>query len=373
MKLTIVGRGTAGLMGAAHFWKWTDWEIEVIGDPTIPPVTVGEGSQMALPILLNEAFMFRYEDLPEIGAVPKRGVDYRGWGKQDFIHDFPVGAYALHFDAGKLREYITKKLLETKRVRFTDGHVNNVEDLDADFVLDCSGTNAEKEYVEEPVNAAVIVNKPPIDSEYTLAQAMRHGWTFGIPLLERTSYGYIYNTDYATEEEAVDELYELVGECDTYTHMKLDAYHTGIQKGGRVFRSGNASHLLEPLEATALETANWINREAWDYWNKIFKTTPFNIEYENALQRVEAIINLHYLKGSVHKTPFWKNAKRIATETMKTIDEESLIKLLAVAKNEENTSSDLHPWFGGWTNISLKQNFQGLGIKQKDVKEWMAA
>ena len=56
MKLTIVGQGTAGLMGAAHFWKWTDWEIEVIGDPTIPPVTVGEGSQMALPILLNEAF-----------------------------------------------------------------------------------------------------------------------------------------------------------------------------------------------------------------------------------------------------------------------------------------------------------------------------
>ena len=75
----------------------------------------------------------------------------------------------------------------------------------------------------------------------------------------------------------------------------------------------------------------------------------------------------------MHKTPFWKNAKRIATETMKTIDEESLIKLLAVAKNEENTSSDLHPWFGGWTNISLKQNFEGLGIKQKDVKEWMAA
>ena len=60
MKLTVAGRGMAGLLSAAHFNKWTDWEIEVIGDPAIPPVAVGEGSTVLLSIDLVEHLGFDY-------------------------------------------------------------------------------------------------------------------------------------------------------------------------------------------------------------------------------------------------------------------------------------------------------------------------
>ena len=31
--LTVAGRGMSGLLSAAHFTRWTDYEIEIIGDP----------------------------------------------------------------------------------------------------------------------------------------------------------------------------------------------------------------------------------------------------------------------------------------------------------------------------------------------------
>ena len=60
MKLTVAGRGMTGLLSAAHFNKWTDWEIEVVGDPEIPPVNVGEGSTVLLPVALGEHLDFGY-------------------------------------------------------------------------------------------------------------------------------------------------------------------------------------------------------------------------------------------------------------------------------------------------------------------------
>ena len=80
MKLTIVGRGTAGLIAASHFRRWSDYEIEIIGDPEIPPLTVGEGSVLELPELLAEFYNFSHLDMDAVGATQKHGIHYDGWG-----------------------------------------------------------------------------------------------------------------------------------------------------------------------------------------------------------------------------------------------------------------------------------------------------
>ena len=121
MKLTVVGRGMAGLLSAAHFQRWSDYEIEVIGDPEIPPVTVGEGSLLSFPEILQVNLGFGLKDMFEVGATQKHGIYYEGWGKQTFLHPFKLGAYALHFDSSKMRNWIEKRLTNITFTENSDG------------------------------------------------------------------------------------------------------------------------------------------------------------------------------------------------------------------------------------------------------------
>ena len=53
-KLTVIGRGTAGLLAAMMARKWgqDDVVVEVVYNPEVEEASVGEGSQLSLPSLL---------------------------------------------------------------------------------------------------------------------------------------------------------------------------------------------------------------------------------------------------------------------------------------------------------------------------------
>lgn len=374
MKLTIVGRGTAGLIAASHFRRWSDYEIEIIGDPEIPPLTVGEGSVLELPELLAEFYNFSHLDMDAVGATQKHGIHYDGWGEsKDFVHLFLLGVYAIHFDSSKLREYIESNL---PNVTFTDNHIDDIETVDGDFVMDCRGWGWENENlrvpIEAPINSAVIVDREPVERPTTLAKAMKNGWMFGIPLQHRMSYGYLYNDKFATEEEILEEMLEVVGEGSPHRSMWIPSYYTGGQEAGRIIRNGNASHFFEPLEATSLWAVDSVNRMAFDVWHpeRQFESVLFSTAYENLLMETEAVINMHYLKGSVHETEFWNHAKKIAEETMSTLPLRYLLTFRAILdKTLKPQAREL--LLAGWPIYSIEQNFKGIGVTLEDVERWM--
>ena len=80
-KVTIVGRGTAGCISAAHFSAKTRWDIDWVYDPEIPAVSVGEGTTVLFPRTLRESLNWQWTDLAEIDATPKTGI-YKKGGKQ---------------------------------------------------------------------------------------------------------------------------------------------------------------------------------------------------------------------------------------------------------------------------------------------------
>ena len=378
MKLTVAGRGMTGLLSAAHFNKWTDWEIEVVGDPEIPPVNVGEGSTVLLPVALGEHLDFGYDDFNDVGGTQKHGINYEGWYSNSFFHSFPIGVFGLHFDASSMKAWIENSLKSD--VTFKDKHIDDIEQVDGDYVMDCRGWAYEdnRTEIEAPINSAVVLEREPKEFRTTLAKAMKHGWMFGIPLQHRTSYGYLYNDQFVSEEEAVEEMLQIVGGEPNYRAMSIPSYHTGFQEGGRIIRNGNASHFFEPLEATSLGCADRINRYAFDHWYRrsqgenVMEAVLFKHFYQDLLIETEAIINMHYLRGSEHDTDFWKYAKRLAEETMSNLPILLLQELRTIAQGDGymvgNYAEDV---ISLWPVRAVEQNFDAIGITVDEIERWI--
>jgi len=378
--LTVAGRGMSGLLSAAHFTRWTDYEIEIIGDPDIPPVKVGEGSVLPLPMCLAECLDFEYLDFKTIRATQKLGIEYKGWGQLgDFFHGFRVGNFALHFDSSDMKKWIEDKLSTFDNVTFKDEHIDDIEQVNGDYVMDCRGWAYQEDRIplEAPINSAVVVNTEAEDEQRTLAQAMKHGWMFSIPLAHRTSYGYMYNDKFVSEEQAVAEMSEVIGDIDEYQSMSIPSYITGKQMGGRIIRNGNASHFFEPLEATSLGVVDHIFRLAYDHWWRHIDNQENHMEpilfmhyYNDLLVETEALINLHYLKGSVHETEFWEYAKDLAEKTMSVLPLR-LLQILRAIVTGDNWQESHQDVLSLWPTFSILQNFKGLGITVNDVDRWI--
>ena len=111
-KIIVIGKGTAGsLTLSAMYHNYNNsHEIEWHYDPNTPTQSVGEGSTLPLPYHLRSHHFFTYQDFHLLDATLKMGVRKIIWnGSNGYIHGFPVGNVAMHFNAVKLQKYIHDK------------------------------------------------------------------------------------------------------------------------------------------------------------------------------------------------------------------------------------------------------------------------
>jgi len=139
--------------------------------------------------------------------------------------------YAFHFDASLYARYL-REYAEARGVRRTegkivdtvlrgeDGYIDAVvldsgERVEGELFLDCSGFRGllieqalKTGYVDWshylPVNRAVAVpceSVPPL-TPYTRSTTQAAGWQWRIPLQHRIGNGYVYCTDYISDDEA---------------------------------------------------------------------------------------------------------------------------------------------------------------------------
>ena len=138
-RIAIIGKGTAGSQSIIHYLKhMQDYEIHWYFDESIPSQAVGEGSVLHLPRNLFYNLNFSYLDLDKIDATLKVGVYKSGWGKtgKPFLHDFPPPSVGLHFNAVALQNFIYEKI---KDIVVIHNKNVNASDIDADYIMDCSG------------------------------------------------------------------------------------------------------------------------------------------------------------------------------------------------------------------------------------------
>ena len=378
-KITILGKGTAGSIAAAHFSHYTEDEIEVIYDSNIPEAAVGEGSQLSLPKLLTNIFNLSWLELSKINYNAKQGIMYQNWGANNYFHNFPIPESAWHFNALSLQNFIKEKI--EHKVNYIDKHIKNVNELDTDYVIDCRGkpTMDNRFAIQHDmvINSAYVVqcpwNYPKI--QYTLAIARPYGWVFGVPLSNRLSLGYMYNDKFNTVDEVKKDIEEVLNlleeEADgkinnlSFNNYKLKQNYSEYQS-----HNGNASFFLEPLEATSIETIDFINRQTYDL---IYNGHTIDYEQQKLdmwFDETNVIIMMHYAAGSQFDTPFWKHAIEKGWNCLDNapITFTEQVQNIQRYLDKEIHSNELGIFGAGWNLRSQAENLIGLGIYDKLIE-----
>ena len=267
--------------------------------------------------------------------------------------------WALHFDAKEFAAFLEKiaiqrdiKLLDSKIIGFENDDKkfinqvileNNIK-IDCDFIFDCTGFRREiignfykdnwKSYRSYmPMKKGIpfwLESKENLPS-YTSSIALKNGWSWQIPLPHRTGSGYIFDSDYISVDEALNE-------AEEFYKQKLEVRKVIDFDPGRFenlwikncIAVGLSGSFLEPLESTSIwQTIDQLETFV-QFLNVIDKDETksrklYNEIISNSIDHKSYFIYLHYYtKRSDSK--FWKEFKQKNLMPNKLLDLYETIK-----------------------------------------------
>lgn len=251
--------------------------------------------------------------------------------------------YALHFNARKLAKFFSEVGL-VRGIRRIEGRVtelindeqgyirsirvdNELNLIDTDFVFDCSGFarlclgkhyNTEWESYEKylPMNTAIPFFIPHNNNTTaeTISTAMSSGWCWQIPVRDRYGCGYVFDSNFISEEQALKEAEEYFGqklEVPKTFRFKAGSYKKALVKN--CLAIGLSQGFIEPLEATSLWVSyrnliNFINLNAINSYKSEVFCNKYNNICIKANRDIRDFIYLHYLTKR-NDSKFWQNFK----------------------------------------------------------------
>ncbi len=414
-KIAVIGRGTAGSLAAASVTRMhpdSGHELHHIYDSRIPVIGVGEGSWPSLVRELQKLTDLSHEIIQQrLNGTRKYGVAFEGWGRRnrDFTHYFTPQqvSYAYHLSADVMADL----LHESTRARHIDANVLDITRVDGgaqvefdgraperyDLVFDARGFPRELKpdrHIEIsfiPTNTAVIrrcpaivrheQDGPVVKHTYTRAVARPHGWIFIIPLTVHTSYGYIFNRDVsslAEVESDFDEFLETDG-VPEFEQRAIIPFPNFVHRqiyDGVVARIGNAAAFMEPLEATAIVSAQiQIGMVLQMRLNRAIEHLERDAPVVNRFLVSNMLcyglfVGWHYSRGSSYDTEFWRFARQDVWPKHRTAAAPEAVDCTALSKFDEMIDLLNQPVIDkqDWDRMcavpltSYAQMSQGLGV-----------
>ena len=370
----MVGAGNAGCFSALHFAHYTrqfsDWEIELIHDPSIPTEEVGQATLLDPPHLLWGALGTHWHK-NELNATPKLYILYEGFGKKNYyvLSTFPLDSAGLHYSPKEMQ----KVVLSSGLFDVTEDRVEDLDDIDSDYIFDCRGTPKNFDgykKLKNPINSVLlsITQERDLTQNYTRSVATPDGWTFVIPnTTDTTSYGYLYNSDITTLEDATTNFRELfdVGEV---TQRSFSNYiSTTPVIDDRIFLNGNRLFFLEPMEATAVQVYLHWTRLIYDVVylqnNSFSGVSDILFTY---IEQVQNYVLWHYQFGSKYDTPFWDYAKTftfddpIFDEHLGSVRDKSWQDCVPLEYGGTVQVGGVGGLYGMWSAFTFKQWYEGM-------------
>ncbi len=294
--------------------------------------------------------------------------------------------YAYHFDTAFMADFLKQRCID-EGIRYAvddisdvvvgnDGNLSHLEtvnsgELHADFFVDCTGFRRMllgKILDSEPIsygdrlfNNSAVVIRTPVPAEvdlppYTESTALKCGWAWRIPLMNKISWGYVFSADYTTREDAEQELREHIaadplGEDATGItplHIKLSSGRVDEHWKRNCLAVGLSQGFIEPLEATALGLTQFtINRFITYFSRGGFQATNrdhFNDIINEAFDRTIDYIQMHYKLSTRNDTQYWRDcsANENITPTMRAIIEgweKPSVDFISILKQQVHRSS----------------------------------
>ena len=373
-RIAIIGAGNAGCITALHFYFHgrDRFEIEIYHSPYEHPIEkVGQGTTLIPTMLISSMFGSNWYD-NNIGATLKSGILYEGWGKSkdEFFHTFPMHNMSAHYVPKKLSDAVLKSgLFKVKQQTINDPE----KEIDSDWIIDCRGRhNRDKDNYEpliNPLNSCLLYRKEGRDSDliYTRTVATPNGWTFVVPNTDSVSYGYLYNNNITSKEDATEDFLERFNLPEIDGDLTFENYIAkSIFVGERTFLNGNRCGFLEPLEATATGFYQTVCRSIWDNIHRENTIEDVNSNVRGEMFRLEKFILWHYQFGSKYDTPFWKYAKTLPF--MPDFEFNNMIetsKKMSYIEMENEWQYDVEKnYYGQWTFPSFRCWVDGTEIEK---------
>lgn len=372
-KIVVVGGGTAGWLTALSLNKFMPYsEVTVIASSELGILGAGEGTTPHFMELLKELDIPEADLYQHAKATVKRGIDFDNWngdGKK-FYHPFWDDKYALHFDANLLAKYLQNvgigrgiKLVDDIVVKINDdkhGYIKSLslksgEDIQTDFVMDCSGLrrliigghyksqwNSYTKHLPAKRAMPFFIEHNDEDLEdYTGAIAMKAGWVWKIPVQGRYGCGYVFDSNFITDEQAKAEVEELFGhEITVPRYFDFEAGSFDKTWIKNCVAIGLAAGFTEPMEATSI----WIQVMTLQYLRDHMKryirdgemaVDDFNTVIRHLNNDLMYFIHLHYLTKR-NDSEFWKTF----VERNNTPD--FILKLRDIANTVGISKEELH-------------------------------
>jgi tryptophan 7-halogenase len=296
--------------------------------------------------------------------------------------------YAYQFDATLFGPYMRDFALARGVTRIEgkvievlkDGESGNVKTLkledgrtiDGDLFVDCSGFRSLLlgEAVEAPwedwshwlpCDRAMALPCMAADQSiepYTRAIAMPAGWRWRIPLQHRVGNGYVYASNFISDDQASDAILAAV-EGKPMADPRILKFKAGRRSNSyvkNVIGVGLASGFLEPLESTSIYLAQMAITyliELFPHGGKIVDAdrAEFNRLVDMEYDRVRDFLILHYHATTRDDSPFWDHVR-----TMKVPDSlEGKMELWRRAGRITKYSEGLF-YDASWIAVYLGQN-----------------
>lgn len=256
---------------------------------------------------------------------------------------FSHAYYANHFDAVALAKFFRKVAVDERKVIHVEGKVvdqeqakngditkiilESGETIEGDFFIDCTGFARkfvgglyESKWVSHKENLTVNAAMPfflPIDDTaipaYTESTAMKYGWMWKIPLQHRYGCGYVFDSNYITEEEAKQEIMDMVGDQEiTWPRETAFRFEPGYFETPWVnncLAIGLSGAFIEPLEATSIWASIIYLETAFKDVSGVLRRPEkyiedFNKRAVHVSKDIYEFVYMHYMGGR-EDNEFW--------------------------------------------------------------------
>ncbi|PHQ68669.1 MAG: tryptophan halogenase [Sneathiella sp.] len=258
--------------------------------------------------------------------------------------------YAYHLDAGRFAEFLREISIE----RGVNHILDDVEEIEQDergfitalnlqrqgrrpveLVIDCTGFKSVllnktlkvpfEDYSKYLLNnRALAVQVPHRDVENiepcTTSTALGAGWSWRVPLYNRIGTGYVFSTHFRTDEEAMDEFLEHLGEDGIGAEPRAIPVNIGRMERAwekNCIAIGLSAGFIEPLESTAIYMIdNSVKLLLLNFPDKDFAPSlakRFNDTTEEMMVDIRDFIILHYCVNNRNDSEYWRVAREEMT------------------------------------------------------------
>jgi hypothetical protein len=318
----------------------------------------------------------------------------------------PATNYAWHFDAALVADFLRRFAVQKQGVVHVEDTMAEAERdergfvtalrttsgrrLEGDLFIDCSGFRSllMNGAMQEPFldmgdhllcDSAVATAIPHDDAAhgiepYTSAIAMRHGWTWRIPLLGRFGSGYVFSSQFVSRDDATAELCRLWGLDPDRTEFNQIRFRVGRNRRSWVNNCvgiGLSSVFLEPLESTGIyfiyAAIYQLVKHFPDRRFDPVLADRFNREIEEMFDSTRDFIQAHFYLSPRTDTEFWRANKEL--QLADGIREKIAMFRAGLPINAPVT--DESTYYGNfeaefrnfWTNGSYYCIFAGMGLE----------